>query len=126
MILYFIIIIISSQFHMLYCIFSVYIVLLLLFCCSVIIIKLLVMGGWLDWVILWVFSNLGDSMIIFCFIIFSCISSIWCSSSSEALEQIAQRGGGCSIPGDIHGQAGLGSEQPNLAVGGPILCRGLE
>jgi len=21
------------------------------------------MGGWLDWVILWVFSNLGDSMI---------------------------------------------------------------
>jgi len=20
------------------------------------------MGGWLDWVILWVFSNLGDSM----------------------------------------------------------------
>jgi len=24
----------------------------------------LVMGGWLDWVILWVFSNLGDSMIL--------------------------------------------------------------
>jgi len=23
-----------------------------------------VMGGWLDWVILWVFSNLGDSMVI--------------------------------------------------------------
>ena len=23
------------------------------------------MGGWLDWVILWVFSNLGDSMILF-------------------------------------------------------------
>ena len=22
------------------------------------------MGGWLDWVVLWVFSNLGDSMII--------------------------------------------------------------
>ena len=22
------------------------------------------MGGWLDWVILWVFSNLGDSMIL--------------------------------------------------------------
>ena len=125
MILYFIITIISSQFHMHYCIFSVYIVLLLLFCCSIII-KLLVMGGWLDWVILWVFSNLGDSMIIFCFIIFSCISSIWCSSSSEALEQIAQRGGGCRIPGDIHGQAGLGSEQPNLAVGGPVLCRSLE
>ena len=25
--------------------------------------ELLVMGGWLDWVILWVFSNLRDSMI---------------------------------------------------------------
>jgi len=24
----------------------------------------LVMGEWLDWVILWVFSNLGDSMIL--------------------------------------------------------------
>jgi len=23
-----------------------------------------VMGGWLDWVILWVFSNLGDSVIL--------------------------------------------------------------
>jgi len=23
-----------------------------------------VMSGWLDWVILWVFSNLGDSMIL--------------------------------------------------------------
>jgi len=25
-----------------------------------------VVGGWLDWVILWVFSNLGDSMIGSC------------------------------------------------------------
>jgi len=25
-----------------------------------------VMDGWLDWVILWVFSNLGDSMILRC------------------------------------------------------------
>jgi len=24
----------------------------------------LVMGEWLDWMILWVFSNLGDSMIL--------------------------------------------------------------
>ena len=23
------------------------------------------MGGWLDWVILWVFSNLGDSVILY-------------------------------------------------------------
>lgn len=34
----------------------------------------------------------------------------------ETLEQVAQRGGRCSIPGDIQGQAGPGSEQPNLAV----------
>ena len=26
--------------------------------------KKLVLVGWLDWVILWVFSNLGDSMIL--------------------------------------------------------------
>jgi len=26
--------------------------------------QLLVVGGWLDWVILWVFSNLDDSMIL--------------------------------------------------------------
>jgi len=24
-----------------------------------------VMGGWLDWMILWVFSNVGDSMILY-------------------------------------------------------------
>jgi len=29
---------------------------------------------------------------------------------SEALEQVAQRGVGCPIPGDIQGQAGRGSE----------------
>ena len=23
------------------------------------------MGGWLDWMILWVFSNVGDSMILY-------------------------------------------------------------
>jgi len=28
----------------------------------------LVMGGWLDWMILWVFSNLGDSMILLFYI----------------------------------------------------------
>jgi len=30
--------------------------------------------------------------------------------SSEALEQVAQRGGGCPITGDIHSQAGQDSE----------------
>ena len=37
------------------------------------------------------------------------------NKSGEALEQIAQRGGGCPILGDIQGQAGWGPEQPDLA-----------
>ena len=32
------------------------------------------------------------------------------SKSGEALEQAAQRGGGCHIPGDIRGQTGRGCE----------------
>jgi len=31
------------------------------------------------------------------------------SKGSEALEQVAQRGGECPIPGDIQGQVGWGS-----------------
>ena len=34
----------------------------------------------------------------------------------KALEQVAQRGGGCPILGDTQGQAGWGSEQPDVAV----------
>ena len=40
-----------------------------------------------------------------------------------ALRQVAQRGGGCPIPGDTQGQAGWGSEQPDVAVGVPVHCR---
>ena len=36
-------------------------------------------------------------------------------SGGEALEQVAQRGGGCPIPGDS-GQAGWGAEQLDLQV----------
>jgi len=43
--------------------------------------------------------------------------------SVEALEQVAQRGGGCSITGDVQDQTGQSSEQPDLAVGGPVYCR---
>ena len=39
-------------------------------------------------------------------------------------KQVAQRGGGCPVFGDIEGQAGPGSEQPDLAVGVPAHCRG--
>ena len=36
-----------------------------------------------------------------------------------------QRGGGSPVPGDIQGQAGPGFEQPDLAVGVPVHCRGV-
>jgi len=32
------------------------------------------------------------------------------TKSGEALAQVAQRGGGCPIPGETQGQAGWGSE----------------
>jgi len=34
----------------------------------------------------------------------------FCNKGSEALAQVAQRCGGCSVPGHIQGQAGWGSE----------------
>ena len=45
--------------------------------------------------------------------------------SAEARAQVAQRDGGCPIPGDIQCQAGQGSEQPDLTVGVPTHCRGV-
>ena len=45
------------------------------------------------------------------------------NKSNEALAQVAQRGGGCLVPGDIQGQAGWGSEQPDVAVDVPVHCR---
>jgi len=38
--------------------------------------------------------------------------------------RFVQRGDGCPIPGNIQGQAGWGSKQPDLAVGVPVHCRG--
>ena len=43
----------------------------------------------------------------------------------KALEQVAQGGGGCLVPGDIKGQAGWGSEQHDGAVGVPVHYRGV-
>ena len=43
----------------------------------------------------------------------------------EALAQVTQRCGGCSVPGDTQGQAGWGSEHPDRAVGVPVHCRGI-
>jgi len=45
------------------------------------------------------------------------------------LEQVAQRGCGCSVPGGVQGQVGRGPGQPglglNVEVGGPACGRGV-
>jgi len=43
----------------------------------------------------------------------------------ETLEQIAQRGGRCPIPGNVQGQVGRGSERPDVVEGVPAHCRGV-
>ena len=43
----------------------------------------------------------------------------------ETLEQVAQRGGRCPIPGTIQGQVGRGSEQPDLVEDVPAHGRGV-
>jgi len=47
------------------------------------------------------------------------------SEGGETLEQVAQRGGRCPIPGNIHGQVGWGSEQPGLVKDVPVPHRGV-
>ena len=42
------------------------------------------------------------------------------------MAQVVQRGSGCPIPGDTQGQAGQGSEQPDVAVGVPVHCKELD
>ena len=44
----------------------------------------------------------------------------------DTLEQVAQGGCGCPIPGGIQGQAGCGSGQPGLVVDDPAHSRGVE
>jgi len=44
-------------------------------------------------------------------------------SCREALEKAAQRDGGYSIPGDVQGQAGQNTQQPNVAVDAFAHCR---
>ena len=48
------------------------------------------------------------------------------TEGGNALEQVAQEGCGCPIPGGIQGQAGCGSEQPDLVVGDSAHSRGLK
>jgi len=51
---------------------------------------------------------------------------IFHTDGGDALERVAQGGGGCPIPGGIQGQAGCGSGQPGLLVGDPAHTRGLK
>jgi len=46
--------------------------------------------------------------------------------TQDALEQVAQGGCGCPIPGGIQGQAGCGSGLPGLVAGNPAHSRGVE
>ena len=48
------------------------------------------------------------------------------TEGGDTLEQVAQEGYGCPIPGGIQGQAGCGSGQPGLVVGDPAHSRGVE
>jgi len=41
------------------------------------------------------------------------------------VEQVAQRFGRSPVSRDIQGQVGGGSEQSDLSVGVPVLCRGV-
>jgi len=48
------------------------------------------------------------------------------SEVGEALEQVAQGGCGCPIPGGIQSWAGCGSGQPGQVVGDPAHGRAVE
>ena len=48
------------------------------------------------------------------------------TEGGDALQQVAQGGCGCPIPGGIQGQAGCGSRQPGLLVGDAAHSRGVE
>ena len=43
----------------------------------------------------------------------------------RTLAQVAQRGGRCPIPGNVQGQVGWGSEQPDPVEDVPAHCRGV-
>ena len=48
------------------------------------------------------------------------------TEGGDILEQVAQGGCECPIPGGIQGQAGCGSGQPGLVVGDSAHSRGVE
>lgn len=48
------------------------------------------------------------------------------TASGIALPQIIQRHGGCLLPGNIQGQTGEGSEQPDPDEDIPAHCKALD
>ena len=46
------------------------------------------------------------------------------TEGGEVPARVAQRGGGCPIPGNVQGQVGRGSEQPDLVEDVPAHGRG--
>ena len=48
------------------------------------------------------------------------------TQGGDTVEQVAQEGCGCPIPGGIQGQAGCGSGQPGLVVGDPAHSKGVK
>ena len=46
------------------------------------------------------------------------------SEASHTDTSAQQPASGCPVPGNIPGEAGRGSEQPDRAVGVPVHCRG--
>ena len=48
---------------------------------------------------------------------------VFCSDGSEA--QVAQRIGGCSMPGHFQRRAGSGPGQPDISCGVPVHCTGV-
>jgi len=53
------------------------------------------------------------------------VKEILYSEGGEALEQVAQRSCGCSLPGSVQGQAGWGFEKPGLVEGVPAHGKGV-
>ena len=51
--------------------------------------------------------------------------NFFCSRGGEPLEQVAQRCGKCPISGNIQGQVGQDSEQPDLVEDVPAYSRGI-
>ena len=47
------------------------------------------------------------------------------NEGGETLAWVGRTGGRCPIPGNIQGQAGRGSEQPDLVEDVPAQCRGV-